>query len=297
MSANDLLGKPTANKIFEKVRREAEEQAKQGWKPKLVSITIGDTDAVDVYVRNQRRSAEKCNIEFEEKHIPASISQDELKVMIRQMNTNPSINGIIIQRPVPKHINTKEMQTYIHPLKDVEGMHPASIGNIVYNELDLAPCTAAAAVELLHATNLKMKGLEVVMIGHSAIVGKPAAFMMMAEGATVTVCNHMTNNLSNHTKHADAVIVATGVPNLIKADMIKKGAVVIDVGINVIKDKDGQEKIVGDVDYDSVKDVAGWITPVPGGVGPVTVSILMRNIMYALRRQKKTYSNKYGSES
>ena len=118
MSANDLLGKPTANKIFEKVRREAEEQAKQGWKPKLVSITIGDTDAVDVYVRNQRRSAEKCNIEFEEKHIPASISQDELKVMIRQMNTNPSINGIIIQRPVPKHINTKEMQTYIHPLKD-----------------------------------------------------------------------------------------------------------------------------------------------------------------------------------
>jgi len=297
MSSNDLLGKPIANKIFEKVKKEAEEQAKQGWIPKLVSITIGDVDAVDIYIRNQRRCAEKCNIKFEEKHIPSSISQEELKIMIRQMNTNPSINGIIIQRPVPKHINTKEMQTHIHPLKDVEGMHPASIGNIVYNELDLVPCTAAAAVELLHATGLKMQGLEVVMIGHSAIVGKPAAFMMMAEGATVTVCNHMTNNLSAHTKHADAVIVATGVPNLIKADMIKKGAVVIDVGINVIKDKDGKEKIVGDVDYDSVKDVAGWITPVPGGVGPVTVSILMRNTMCALRRQKKTYSNKYGSES
>ena len=297
MSSNDLLGKPLANRIFEQTRQEAEEQEKGGWKPKLVSITIGDVEAVDVYVRNQRRCAEKCNISFEEKHFPGTISQEELKVIIRQMNTNPSINGIIVQRPVPEHINVKALQTYIHPLKDVEGMHPASIGNIVYNELDLAPCTAAAAVELLHETGLEMQGLEAVMVGHSAIVGKPAAFMMMAEGATVTVCHHMTTDLSAHTKKADAVIVATGVPGLIKGDMIKPGAAVIDVGINVITDANGNEKIVGDVDYDSVQKIAGWITPVPGGVGPVTVAILMRNTMIALRRQKKTYTNKYGSES
>ncbi|MGB1361499.1 MAG: bifunctional 5,10-methylenetetrahydrofolate dehydrogenase/5,10-methenyltetrahydrofolate cyclohydrolase [Alphaproteobacteria bacterium] len=297
MSSNDLLGKPLAEKLMAEIKAEAEEQAKAGWQPKLVSITIGDVDAVDVYVRNQRRNAEKCSIEFTEAHFPATISQEELKVIIRQMNTNPSINGIIVQRPVPDHINIKSLQTYIHPLKDVEGMHPASIGNIVYNDLDLAPCTAAAAVELLHETGLKMEGLEVVMVGHSAIVGKPAAFMLMGEGATVTVCHHMTHDLSVHTKQADAVIVAAGVPGLIKGDIIKKGAAIIDVGINVIKGEDGKEKVVGDVDYESVKDIAGWVTPVPGGVGPVTVAILMRNTLIALRRQKQTYTNKYGSDN
>ncbi len=294
--SNDLKGRDVATEMYKAIKREADENISQGWKPNLVSITIGDTGAVDIYVRNQKRGAERSNIGFLEKHFPASISQEELKVIIRQMNTNPLINGIIIQRPIPEHLNIKAIQTYIHPLKDVEGMHPASIGNIVYNELDLAPCTAAAAVELLHHADVEMKGLEVVMVGHSAIVGKPAAFLMMAEGATVTVCNHLTVNLERHTKAADAVIVATGVPGLITGDMLKDGAVVIDVGINVVKGEDGKEKIVGDVDYATAKEKAKWITPVPGGVGPVTVAILMRNTLVALRKQKRTYTNKFGAD-
>ena len=164
-------------------------------------------------------------------------------------------------------------------------MNPASIGNIVYNDLALAPCTAAASVELIKQTGLKLEGLEVVIIGHSAIVGKPAAFMLMAEGATVTVCHHMTRSVAAHSRRADVVIVAVGKPHLIGADMVKPGAAVIDIGINQITDKDGTTKIVGDVDTDAVKEVASWVTPVPGGVGPVTVAILMRNAISAYERQ------------
>ena len=163
-------------------------------------------------------------------------------------------------------------------------MNPASIGNIVYNDIALAPCTAAAAVELLRETGLKLEGLEVVMIGHSEIVGKPAAMMMMAEGATVTVCHHMTRSVAMHSRRADAIIVAVGKAHLIGPEMVRPGAAVIDIGINQIEDAQGT-RIVGDVDTDAVKEVASWITPVPGGVGPVTVAMLMRNALIARRRQ------------
>lgn len=164
-------------------------------------------------------------------------------------------------------------------------MSPASIGNIVYNDIALAPCTAAAAVELIRETGLSMAGLEVVMIGHSEIVGKPIAMMLMAEGATVTVCHHMTRSVPMHSRRADVVVVAVGKAHLIKADMIRPGAAVIDIGINQITDGDGNHQIVGDVDTDGVKEVASWITPVPGGVGPVTTAILMRNASVAHQRQ------------
>lgn len=164
-------------------------------------------------------------------------------------------------------------------------MNPASIGNIVYDDLALAPCTAAASVALIKETGLALKGLEVVIIGHSAIVGKPAAFMLMAEGATVTVCHHMTRSVAAHSRRADVVVVAVGKPNLIGADMVKPGAAVIDIGINQITDKDGPPQIVGDVDTDAVKEIASWVTPVPGGVGPVTVAILMRNAITAFEKQ------------
>ena len=297
MTEKKLLGGPLAARIIEAAKVESIEHSEMGWKPNLVSITIGDTGAVDVYVRNQKRIADRSEVGFEERHFSANVTQDELKVIIRQMNTNPSVTGIIIQRPVPEHLNVKALQTYIHPLKDVEGMHPASIGNIVYNELDMAPCTAAAAVELLHESGVKMKGLEVVMVGHSAIVGKPAAFMMMAEGATVTICHHMTKDLGFHTKRADAVLVAAGVPGLITGDMIKEGAIIVDVGINIVKDENGKDMVVGDVDYATVEPIASKVTPVPGGVGPVTVAILMRNTITALKRQRRTYTNKYGSDN
>ncbi|WP_040587676.1 bifunctional 5,10-methylenetetrahydrofolate dehydrogenase/5,10-methenyltetrahydrofolate cyclohydrolase [Allomesorhizobium alhagi] len=290
-----LKGGPVAARIIAEVRAAAESATAEGFRPKLVSITVGDVEAVDVYVRNQRAKAELAGIDFEERRFPAELTAGELEAAIHGMNADPRVTGIIIQRPVPAHIPIKAIQAAVHPLKDVEGMHPASIGNIVYNELDLAPCTAAASVELLKATGLDLKGLEVVVVGHSEIVGKPIAFLLMSEGATVTVCHHMTRSVAAHARRADALFVAVGKPRLIKADMVKPGAAVIDIGINAETLADGSTRIVGDVDTDSVKEVASWITPVPGGVGPVTVAILLRNTMVALNRQRALYRETYGT--
>ncbi len=254
--------------------------AKAGNTGRLVSIMIGDTPEIKVYIRNQARAAEQVNLPFEQQIWPADITQEECKTRIQNMNDEDGVLGIILQRPVPDHINVRSLQSAIHPLKDVEGMNPASIGNIVYNDVALAPCTAAAAVELIHETGLDIKGLEVVMIGHSEIVGKPAAMMLMAEGATVTVRHHMTRSVAMHARRADVVVVAVGKAHLIGPDMIKPGAAVIDIGINQT-----ENGILGDVDTEAVLDVAGWITPVPGGVGPVTVAILMRNSIMAHQKQ------------
>jgi methylenetetrahydrofolate dehydrogenase (NADP+) / methenyltetrahydrofolate cyclohydrolase len=295
LANNALLGKPVAEDILAATRPKIEALAAKGWPAKLVSISIGHVDAVNLYVRNQARGAEKAGIAFEERILPENISRMEMLGMMEALNTDPRVTGIIVQRPVPKHLNVRELQTAIHPLKDVEGMHPASIGNIVYKDVSLAPCTAAASVELLKRTGLKLEGLEVVVIGHSEIVGKPIAFLLMAEGATVTVCHHMTRNLAVHSRAADAVFVAVGKPRFITANMIKPGAAIIDIGINQIEE-DGKHKTVGDVDYSSCADIAGWITPVPGGVGPVTVSILMRNTLTALQAQEEFYRATFDSK-
>jgi len=252
--------------------------------PRLVSIQIGDVPEASVYVRNQARGAQQAGMPFEQVSWPSDITQDACKSKLLALNDDTTVLGIILQRPVPSHINVRSLQSAIHPLKDVEGMSPASIGNIVYSDVALAPCTAAASVALIKETGLTMEGLEVVMIGHSEIVGKPAAMMLMAEGCTVTVCHHMTRSVAMHSRRADVVVVAVGKAHLIGSDMIKPGAVVIDIGINQIDTPDGT-KIVGDVDTDAVIEIAGWITPVPGGVGPVTVAILMRNAMVAHQRQ------------
>jgi methylenetetrahydrofolate dehydrogenase (NADP+)/methenyltetrahydrofolate cyclohydrolase len=289
-----LKGKPVADRILAEVSHRAAVMRATGWHPRLVSITVGDAEAVDVYVRNQRRRAEDVGVEFEERNFAPETSQAEIEAALQALNTDPRVTGIIVQRPVSPHISIRALQTSIHPLKDVEGMHPASIGNIVYNQLDLAPCTAAASVELLKATGLDLKGLEVVVVGHSEIVGKPIAFLLMSEGATVTVCHHMTRSVAAHARRADALFVAVGKPKLIRAEMVKPGAAVIDIGINPVIGPDGAERIVGDVDTDEVMDVASWVTPVPGGVGPVTVAILLRNTMVALERQKALYESVYG---
>ena len=252
---------------------------------RLVSISIGEHKEVAVYVRGQARAADKVGIGFDQQTWPADITQEQAKARLVAMNDDSEILGVILQRPVPEHINVRSLASAIHPFKDIEGMNPASIGDIVYNDLALAPCTAAASVELIKATGLNLHGLEVVMIGHSEIVGKPAAFMLMAEGATVTVCHHMTRSVAAHSRRADAVLVAVGIPRFLKADMVKPGAAVIDIGINQIIGEDGQPKIVGDVDTDSVKEVASWVTPVPGGVGPVTVAMFMRNAIAAHGKQ------------
>jgi methylenetetrahydrofolate dehydrogenase (NADP+)/methenyltetrahydrofolate cyclohydrolase len=276
-----LRGAPVRDRILGDVQDYVRDHPAIGT---LVSIAIGDIPEVAVYIRNQMRMAQKAGIPFDEQIWPADTTPEEAKARIQAMNDDPGVLGIILQRPVPAHINVRSLQSAIHPLKDVEGMNPASIGNIVYNDVALAPCTASAAVELIRATGLTMEGLEVVMIGHSEIVGKPAAMMLMAEGATVTVCHHMTRSVAMHSRRADVVVVAVGKAHLIGPDMIKPGAAVIDIGINQIE-QNGETRIVGDVDTDAVAKVEGWVTPVPGGVGPVTVAILMRNATVAHQRQ------------
>ena len=296
MVNNQIIdGRKVANGILAELAEQVEDLKKAGWGPKLNSITIGDVDAVHLYVRNQKRAAEKAGLLFEEHHFPADTTQEQMLAAISAMNADPRVTGIILQRPVPHHLSIKTLQAAIHPLKDVEGMHPASIGNIVYNEVELGPCTAMASVELLKRTGLKLPGLEVVVVGHSEIVGKPIAFLLMSEGATVTVCHHMTRNLSVHSRRADALFVAVGKPGLITGEMVKPDAAVIDIGINQISLPDGSTKVVGDVDYDSVLPVCGWITPVPGGVGPVTVAVLLRNAVIGAQRQRKHYERLFGS--
>jgi methylenetetrahydrofolate dehydrogenase (NADP+)/methenyltetrahydrofolate cyclohydrolase len=252
---------------------------------RIISVSIGENKAAVVYVRGQAGAAKKVGLTFEEQTWPSALAQDECKARLVAMNDDPGVLGVILQRPVPGHLNVRSLASAIHPFKDLEGMNPASIGDIVYNDLALAPCTAAASVELIKETGLELNGLEVVMIGHSEIVGKPAAFMLMAAGATVTVCHHLTRSVAAHSRRADAVLVAVGKPRFLRADMVKPGAAVIDIGINQIPGPDGVPIIVGDVDTDSVKEIASWVTPVPGGVGPVTVAMFMRNAITAHEKQ------------
>ncbi|MCP4951366.1 MAG: bifunctional 5,10-methylenetetrahydrofolate dehydrogenase/5,10-methenyltetrahydrofolate cyclohydrolase [Proteobacteria bacterium] len=292
----DINGRQVAAQMHARTAEEVASLVSAGWQPRLVSIRVGVDPAVDLYVRNQERAARKVGIEFECRNVSADILERELRATITGLNTDPRVTGVILQRPVPDHLPIEQLQSAIHPLKDVEGMHPASIGNIVYQNIDLAPCTAMAAVELLKQTRVSLKGLEVTVIGHSEIVGKPIAFLLMAEGATVTVCHHMTREVAIHTRRADAVFVAVGQPGLLKGDMLKPGVVVIDIGINQIEDKSGVSRVVGDCDYSTCREVAGWITPVPGGVGPVTVAVLMRNTVIAAKRLKAAYSEQLSNQ-
>ena len=283
---NRLLdGRPIRDQILRDVAEKVRHAASTHQIGRLVSVSIGEHKAASAYTRSQAGAATKVGLRFEEQIWPHELTQDECKARLIAMNDDRDVLGVILQRPVPPHINGRSLASAIHPLKDIEGMNPASIGNIVYNDLALAPCTAAASVELIKATGLKLHGLEVVMVGHSEIVGKPAAFMLMGEGATVTVCHHMTRSVAAHSRRADAVLVAVGKPKFLSADMVKPGAAVIDIGINQITDANGATHIVGDVDTEAVKEVASWVTPVPGGVGPVTVAMFMRNAIAAHMKQ------------
>jgi methylenetetrahydrofolate dehydrogenase (NADP+) / methenyltetrahydrofolate cyclohydrolase len=280
-----LDGKPVRDRILQEVAERVRQASASHQIGRLVSVSLGAQKAASVYTRSQATAATRVGLRFEEQTWPSELSQEECKARLLAMNDDRDVLGVILQRPVPAHINGRSLASAIHPLKDVEGMNPASIGNIVYNDLALAPCTAAASVELIKATGLTLHGLEVVMVGHSEIVGKPAAFMLMAEGATVTVCHHLTRSVAAHSRRADAVLVAVGKPKFLRDDMVKPGAAVIDIGINQITEPNGQTRIVGDVDTDAVKEVASWVTPVPGGVGPVTVAMFMRNAITAHQKQ------------
>jgi methylenetetrahydrofolate dehydrogenase (NADP+)/methenyltetrahydrofolate cyclohydrolase len=286
MKDNRLLdGRAVRDRILGEVSERVRTAAENHTIGRLVSISVGEHKEAAVYVRGQANAAKKVGLRFDSEIWPDTLTQAECKARLVRMNDDPDVLGVILQRPVPQHIHGRSLASAIHPFKDIEGMNPASIGNIVYNELALAPCTAAASVELIKATGLDLHGLEVVMVGHSEIVGKPAAFMLMAEGATVTVCHHMTRSVAAHSRRADAVLVAVGKPKFLHADMVKPGAAVIDIGINQITGPNGETMIVGDVDTDGVKEVASWLTPDPGGVGPVTVAMFMRNAIVAHEKQ------------
>jgi methylenetetrahydrofolate dehydrogenase (NADP+)/methenyltetrahydrofolate cyclohydrolase len=275
MKDNRLLdGRAVRNRILDEVAARVRLAAATHAIGRLVSVTIGEPKEAAIYVRAQVRAAETVGLRFESQTWPSTLSQQECKARLVAMNDDSGVLGVILQRPVPSHIHGRSLASAIHPLKDIEGMN-----------LALAPCTAAASVELIKATGLNLHGLEVVMVGHSEIVGKPAAFMLMAEGATVTVCHHETRSVAAHSRRADAVLVAVGKPKFLRADMVKPGAAVIDIGINQVVGANGETMIVGDVDTDAVKEVASWVTPVPGGVGPVTVAMFMRNAVAAHAKQ------------
>src|SRR5882724_11352005 len=228
MKDNRLLdGRSIRDRILAGVAERVRAASEKHSIGRLVSVNIGENDAVAVYVRGQAKAARSVGIRFDEQHWPNNLTQEECKSRIVAMNDDAGVLGVILQRPVPAQINVRSLASAIHPFKDIEGMNPASIGNIVYNDLALAPCTAAAAVELIKETGLNLHGLEVVMIGHSEIVGKPAAFLLMAEGATVTVCHYETRSVASHSRRADAVIVAVGKPKFLHRDMVKPGAAVI----------------------------------------------------------------------
>ena len=286
-------GKKHAQTIRDEVRKRVSALKDLGWKPRLVSIDIGEIGPARLFIKNQQKACAEVGIEYENRHFTVDVTQREVMAVIHALNADPRVTGIILQRPVPHMLDLEELANAIHPSKDVEGMSSVNIGNIVYGDSALGPCTSLASVELLHTTGLNLRGLEVVIIGHSEIVGKPVALLLVEELATITICHHGTRNLTYHTRQADALIVAVGKPGLITADMVKPGAAVIDIGINQIDviqpDGTTKKKTVGDVDFEAVGQVAGWITPVPGGVGPVTVAMLLRNTVVATERQKKRY--------
>ena len=275
-----LEGKPIAEKIKEAIKREISERA---LKPVLASIQVGENPGAAAYVKSQLKLAESLGIDYQLHKLGQDTTENTLIDFIRKLNTEKTVNGIIVQMPLPPNIEYKKISQFILPEKDVEGMHPVNIGKIVFGTAKIVPCTAQAVMELLASINLDLYGKEVVVVGHSEIVGKPLSLLLLEKFATVTVCHIGTSKagkLDSHVKKAEVLIVAVGKAGLIKGEWIKEGSVVIDVGINRI-----EGKIVGDVEFEAAEKKAEYITPVPGGVGPLTVTMLMRNLAEAAKSQ------------
>ncbi len=280
MTATILDGKALAAKLAEKLLQWR--RGPLGGEPvRLVSLSLGESPATRLFLRNQARVAARVEIEFQARNLPAETSEAQLVETILSLNRDPGVTGILVQRPLPPHIDGRRIQSKVHPDKDVEGMNPANIGTILYRQPMLCPCTALAAFRILLSTGLDPKGAEAVVVGHSEIVGKPVAILLMNRLATTTVCHVGTKDLARHTREAEILVVAVGKAGLVRGDMIRKGATVIDIGINRVRGEDGAWKTVGDVDFPSALERAGAITPVPGGVGPVTVMSLMENTLRA----------------
>ena len=240
---------------------------------------MGDDPASRVYVNNKKKACEYCGIYSEEYTLPEQSSQEDLLDIIETLNNRSDISGILCQLPLPKHIDEKAVINAINPKKDVDAFHPVNVGKIMTGDYDFVPCTPAGVMELIKESGIDPCGKECVVVGRSNIVGKPMAMLLLHQNGTITVCHSKTADLKAKTKNADILVAAVGIPEFIKGDMIKEGAVVIDVGINRIEPK----KLVGDVDFESAKDIASAITPVPGGVGPMTIAMLMKNTVKAAK--------------
>lgn len=278
---NIIDGKAVSKKVKEDVKAECEQLKAKGITPGLAVIIVGDDPASQVYVHNKEVACEACGFYSVKYALPAETTQDELNALVDKLNKDDKINGILCQLPLPSHLDDKEVINRIEPLKDVDAFHPVNVGAIMIGDYNYLPCTPAGVMELIHSTGIDVSGKKAVVMGRSNIVGKPMAMLLLHENATVEITHSRTQNLADITKEADILVAAIGKAKFVKADMVKDGAVVIDVGMN--RDENG--KLCGDVDFEDVKDKCSFITPVPGGVGPMTIAMLMKNTLTAAKIQ------------
>ena len=284
MTARLLEGKVFAAKLKEEAGKKAQElKAKYGITPGLAVIIVGENPASQVYVRNKHKACTELGFYSEGVELPATTTREELLAEIQRLNNDEKIHGILVQLPLPKELQPYESEVLeaINPLKDVDGFHPVNVGRLVTGQKALVPCTPHGCLRMLELAEIPVEGANAVMIGRSNIVGKPMLHLLLGKNATVTICHSRTKNLAEITRQADILVAAVGKAGFVTADMVKPGAAVIDVGINRIAPK----KLVGDVDFEAVKEVAGAITPVPGGVGLLTIAMLMQNTVEAARLQ------------
>jgi len=289
MTAKIVSGTEVAKEIREELKVElADLKEKHNIVPGLVTILVGEDPASQSYVAAKNKTAHAIGINSEQITLPADTPEDELLALVEKCNADDAINGILVQLPLPKHINEGKILNMINPDKDVDGFHPVNIGRMVLGEKCFLPCTPHGVLELLSRSGVETSGAEVVIIGRSNIVGKPMANLMLQKresgNATVTICHTRTKDMAMHCRRADIIIAAVGVPKMLTADMVKDGVAIMDVGVNRIgKTESGKAKLAGDVDFDNVKEKASVITPVPGGVGPMTITMLMKNTLQSAK--------------
>lgn len=279
--AQIIDGKLVSKEVRQRVAQETAELKKKGITPGLAVIIVGDDPASQVYVRNKEKACEEVGFYSEKFALPAETTQEELNALVKELNGRKEISGILCQLPLPKHLDDKEVINLIDPVKDVDAFHPVNVGAIMIGDYNFLPCTPAGVMELIHHTGVEISGKKAVVMGRSNIVGKPMAMLLLHENATVEITHSKTENLKEITKSADILVAAIGKPKFVTADMVKDGAVVIDVGM----DRDENGKLCGDVDFENVKEKCSFITPVPGGVGPMTISMLMQNTLTAAKIQ------------
>jgi len=283
MPAQLLDGNLLSKKLRAEIAARAAILTAKGVRPGLAVIVIGDNPASQVYVRNKVKACEDVGFHSVLERYSAELGEEELLARIATLNADPAIHGILVQLPLPEHIAAERVLEAIAPEKDVDGFHVANAGALMVGKPEFKPCTPYGCMKILESIDYPVRGARAVIVGASNIVGKPMAMLLLQAGATVTICNSKTRDLAHHTKDADILVVATGKPHMVTGDMIKTGAVVIDVGINRLPDG----KLCGDVDFDTAKYVAGWITPVPGGVGPMTITMLLMNTLEATEKAPK----------